>query len=482
MRQLIRPLRTLGFALALAAVVACGGGDGGGGPTDDGGTDDDGSGPIAPSNLTYLLADALYRVGEAIVANPASVDGDVDTYTVDPALPDGLTLDPATGEITGTPSSEWPISQHTVTATNAGGSTSTQIAVSVGKQLPAVVQSLALGFLCDVVAEGMTNISKIALGGDGRVFFTELAGRLGVVAANGTVSTLTTETVTTGGHHGLIGLALSPTFGTDGWIYLQVTTDLNGTAPAPLQEVVRWTDGTPPTTRTVLITNLPAAAASAINNGGELHFDGTGNLLVSIGDVGTASNAQQPTTMSLAGKILRYTPAGGIPNDNPLGMDPEFCRGMRNVYAIAVHPDGHVFALDNEGDDMAGSMQDDEINFVLPGENFAWGWTAGGSPPNEGFTVQSYASAIVPTGGAWHNGAGFGPAYDDDLFATWYLDHNVRRYEFAFQPGLALDNESIWATFVDDAGKNHPIDIEVDAATGDMYIATFSGIYRFYKQ
>jgi len=75
----------------------------------------------APSGLTYTHEDATYYAGVRITDNPvATIAGSAPlTYTVNPALPSGLTLNPSTGTISGTPAAATPQGTHTVTATNA---------------------------------------------------------------------------------------------------------------------------------------------------------------------------------------------------------------------------------------------------------------------------------------------------------------------------------------------------------------------------
>ena len=59
-----------------------------------------GAAPVPPAGLTYPVNPALYTVGFAISPNtPRSSGGAVDSYSISPALPAGLALDPSTGVI-----------------------------------------------------------------------------------------------------------------------------------------------------------------------------------------------------------------------------------------------------------------------------------------------------------------------------------------------------------------------------------------------
>lgn len=81
---------------------------------------------IPPSNLTYSTNPAGYLLGSAILPNvPSSSGGAVVSYSVNPALPDGLSLDTSTGIISGNPSAVMSIAGHTIPASNSGGSTTT---------------------------------------------------------------------------------------------------------------------------------------------------------------------------------------------------------------------------------------------------------------------------------------------------------------------------------------------------------------------
>ena len=85
-----------------------------------------------PSNLTYTTTTAVYTVGTAIAANSASHSGGVVTaYAISPSLPTGLNFNTSTGQITGTPTILSNAASYTITATNAGGSTTKSISVAV---------------------------------------------------------------------------------------------------------------------------------------------------------------------------------------------------------------------------------------------------------------------------------------------------------------------------------------------------------------
>ena len=91
-----------------------------------------------PANLGFENQNAIYTIGQPIPPNHPSVEGgDVSRFTVQPALPDGLVIDPVTGVISGTPSRLAAPANFTVTASNSAGSTSTVLQIEV-RDPPAV--------------------------------------------------------------------------------------------------------------------------------------------------------------------------------------------------------------------------------------------------------------------------------------------------------------------------------------------------------
>ena len=92
----------------------------------------------APTNLSYASPGICTYVGVPIPPDDPTVNGPVDLWTVAPALPAGLSIDPATGIISGTATAVTKGAYYTVTATNSAGSTNAQVHACVE---PAVAPS-----------------------------------------------------------------------------------------------------------------------------------------------------------------------------------------------------------------------------------------------------------------------------------------------------------------------------------------------------
>lgn len=116
-------------ALAGTALIAgCGGGGGG----------SNNPPPVAaPSALSYPTVAPL-TVGTAMATTAPTVTGSVTTWSIAPALPAGLSFNSVSGVLSGTPTAVAAATNHTVTAANAGGSTTTTVSIRVNDLPPAV--------------------------------------------------------------------------------------------------------------------------------------------------------------------------------------------------------------------------------------------------------------------------------------------------------------------------------------------------------
>ncbi len=90
----------------------------------------------APTALTYSTTSAVYTLNAVITNNVPTVTGTVTSWSVSPSLPTGLTLNTATGVISGTPDTEQTAANYTITAANSGGSTTTVISITVNLAAP----------------------------------------------------------------------------------------------------------------------------------------------------------------------------------------------------------------------------------------------------------------------------------------------------------------------------------------------------------
>ena len=433
-----------------------------------------GSVQISGTVLSYGSAPLLWRVGAPVSHVPVSQGAGVG-FAVAPALPAGLTLDPASGAITGTPSAVVPQQSYTVTATIGGVPVSVRVELAVGAVLPAEIAALEDGFAAERVVSLPSTAAKMAVAPDGRVLFTELlTGQIRVVAADGTLraAPFATVPVLGGGHLGLLGIALSPDFATDGWVFAYACTPAGG-GKADRGRLLRWRAvGDKGQDETVLLDDLPV---SAINNGGALCFDRKGQLLLSIGDVEDPLLAQDDTRP--AGKILRIRPEdGGIPPDNPDPASYVFASGLRNAFALALHPVvDSMYVADN------GPASDDELNLLQAGRNFEWGAPVGQSfGAQAGAVLRHWSDVVVPTGLAIQDPAApsaWPAPFDEALFLSLYDEQVVERFELSGVLRTDIDREVEWLRFADSGTANTPVDVQ-RGPQGRIWVLTFGGLFR----
>ncbi|WP_308221921.1 PQQ-dependent sugar dehydrogenase [Curtobacterium sp. VKM Ac-2922] len=125
---------------------------------------------------------------------------------------------------------------------------------------------------------------------------------------------------------------------------------------------------------TTVIDDLPA---NSFHNGGRIAFGPDDMLYVTVGDAGARSEAQDRD--SLAGKILRLTPSGAVPDDNPFAGSPVYSLGHRNVQGLGWADDGTMFASE------FGEDTWDELNVIRAGENHGWPEVEGKGGTDQGF-------------------------------------------------------------------------------------------------
>ena len=111
-------------------------------------------------------------------------------------------------------------------------------------------------------------------------------------------------------------------------------------------------------------TLLDGIRAAGNHNGGRLAFGPDGMLYASVGDASERELAQDPS--SLNGKILRMTPDGGVPPDNPVARLARLQLRAPERAGSRMGPDGTMFATE------FGQNTWDELNVITAGANYGW--------------------------------------------------------------------------------------------------------------
>ena len=153
------------------------------------------------------------------------------------------------------------------------------------------------------------------------------------------------------GEGGLLGVAVSPAYATDAWVYVYYST-------ADDNRIARLHLGQSPQP---ILTGIPHAGN---HNGGRLAFGPDGMLYAGTGDATDRKRAQDRG--DLGGKILRITPDGRPAPGNPFGGSPVWSLGHRNVQGLAWDGAGRMYASE------FGQNRWDELNRIEPGHNYGW--------------------------------------------------------------------------------------------------------------
>ena len=118
-------------------------------------------------------------------------------------------------------------------------------------------------------------------------------------------------------------------------------------------------------------TVLDGLPTGSFHNGGRLAFGPDGMLYATLGDTGDRDSAQD--RQALSGKILRMSPDGEVPEDNPFDDSLVFTMGHRNPQGIAWDEEGTMYASE------FGQDTWDELNVIEAGGNYGWPEVEGGA-------------------------------------------------------------------------------------------------------
>ncbi|WBU62925.1 PQQ-dependent sugar dehydrogenase [Paracoccus aerodenitrificans] len=338
------------------------------------------------------------------------------------------------------------------------------------------------------VVEGLAHPWAVELLPEGGALITERPGRLKYYDNTGTINDVSgIPEVSAGGQGGLLDVALSPDFAENRVIFLSYAEPRQGGNGTAVARMVLAEDGASVSDVQVIFRQTPTYD-------GDKHFGSRiipapdGTLFITLGersDVPIRDTAQD--MQNHLGKLIRITPEGNIPSDNPFANGeaalPEiYASGLRNVQAATLDGNGELWTIEH------GPLGGDEINKPESGRNYGWpviayGHNYDGSPVNEGISAREgmeqpiyyWDPVIAPSGADF---------YDGNLFNGWQGDLLVGAMNPPSLVRLSVDGERVTGEERFDLGVGRVRDVKV-AEDGTIWIVTDEnrgGLYRLTPQ
>jgi glucose/arabinose dehydrogenase len=276
---------------------------------------------------------------------------------------------------------------------------------------------------------------------------------------------------------GLLGITLDPDYASNRRVYVYYTHARSGQ-----NRVVRFRDdrmGQTDADSTVVLGEIPADVCGN-HQGGSLAFGPDGMLYVTVGDNG-CNRCLSQDDRTLAGKLLRFTRDGGIPEDNPFAAaafprSAFFATGLRNSFDFAFHPrTGAIVATEN------GPSRNDEINHIVAGANYGWpffqcradqGNVCSSDRPVNTPPLRCHENVIAPTGITFYDGTAYPAEFRDSVFYGDYNTGTLRRLVLSDDAGMLLTEDQEFLS-----GFGSIIDLVV-GPDGLLYVLTDGDIQR----
>jgi glucose/arabinose dehydrogenase len=312
-----------------------------------------------------------------------------------------------------------------------------------------------------LVADGLVAPWDLAFLPDGNLLVTESSGALRIVEKGVLNPAAVWKAPSPDGNDVLHGLVLHPDFALNRFVYASYLKDGGEKGQTLAISRGRLEGTTLKDVREIFVADAWENARNA--TAGRMLFGPDRTLYVTVGDRDRLccgpqdDNSIRMRSQSLAdhaGKVLRLTDDGGVPQDNPFvgranARGEIFTYGNRNGYGLAFHPDtGELWELE------IGPMGGDEVNILKPGANYGWPLVSMGR--NYSGTLvsdQPFARAgmenprvfwvpqISPSGLLFYTGDTF-PAWKGSLFVGALSGLQVQRIAFN-QPGQAERREPL---------------------------------------
>ena len=321
------------------------------------------------------------------------------------------------------------------------------------------------------IATGLNKPWGVALLGKGQFLVSEkAAGRLTIVAANGSKTPITGTPATDARNQGgMLGVA-NPGDGWIYWSYAEPREGGNGTTVARGHLV-----GTEMRDVQVIFRQMPTLDATQ-HYGGRLVFPKDGTLIITLGERSILPGRMQAQKLdSLLGKIVRVNRDGSIPKNNPFvnvpGARPEiWSYGNRNVQGAALDAKGRLWEVEH------GPQGGDELNQIQMGRDYGWptisyGEEYSGKPINDNATQapemeqpQYYWDPVIgPSGMIFHSGKG-APEFKGNIFVGGLRVQSLVR--------LVMDGDKVVGEQRLLTDRKERIRDVIEGPAGEMYLLT----------
>ncbi len=300
----------------------------------------------------------------------------------------------------------------------------------------------------ETVAGGLVHPWSLAFLPDGRMLVTERPGRMRLVTRDGRLSPplAGVPRVFASGQGGLLDVILDRNFAQNRTIYFSYAEPFDGGGRTALARARLEAGEVPGLSDVTVIYRQHGPASRGNHFGGRIVQASDGNLFLTNGEHFTDRDLAQTLDSDL-GKIVRITPDGAAPNDNPFvgktGARPEiWSYGHRNPQGLAINPtDGKLWEQEH------GPMGGDEINIITAGHNYGWpqvsyGLNYDGTPVGTGKaqmagmddSVWHWTPSIAPSGMTFYTG---------DLFRGWKGSLINGALKFQMIVRLTLDGDKV---------------------------------------
>lgn len=292
---------------------------------------------------------------------------------------------------------------------------------------------------------------------------TERPGRVRLVRGGKLVQKpVATINVTETGEDGLLGIATHPNFAQNRFFYVYYTADRNG---SQVNRVERWRlsqNGLTASRDKIILDNIPVAQ---FHNGGRIRFGPDGMLYIGTGDAREPQSSQD--VKSLAGKILRVTPDGQIPQDNPFGKSPVYITGIRNTQGFDWLDESRLWVTDHGPSGELGRRGHDKASLARAGDNLGWP-TIYRCESGKGLVTPSivWREALPPGGAAIYTGNSI-PEWKGSLIIATLRSEHLQRVAFNPQSPQQVVRHEVYLL-----GKYGRLREAIMGPDGELYVTT----------